>query len=287
MKEATIVRTPSTKVVAMEQLRLVGLAIRREALLLCAGLVIFAMMVAIAEDLQGQQVDLEPEILGYLALLLAVVTPLGVWKGEKLFGDSQLWTMPVDHARHARLKILSGWVWLMAMITLGLLGIVSSMWLIGGSIGVDETRLLVADPAQARLGLGEITRVQWSTPPWQWMVPFTAATAGYLAASAFLVGLRRPVHWGIACWLAFLAFGLLSASGIGWLATAAESVVYAFDLLGSGGWESSQAVVLLDSGERVVGWTRLPTMGSWVAATAMWLALASGAAWAATRRRRD
>jgi hypothetical protein len=175
----------------------------------------------------------------------------------------------------------------MALISLGLLAIVSSVWLSGGSIGVDDTRLLVADPAQARLGLGEITRVSWSTQPWQWVLPFTAATAGYLAASAFLIGLRRPVLWGIGCWLTFLAFGVLSASGIAWLTATAETVVYAFDLLASGGSESAQALVLLDSGERVLGWTRLPTMGRWAAATAMWLALAGVAVWAATGRHRE
>jgi hypothetical protein len=287
MKDAATVRMPSTKVVAMEQLRVVGLAVRREGLLLCTGLVIFGLIVAVVEDLQGQQVTLEPEILGYLAMLVALVAPLGVWKGERLFGESELWTMPVDHARHARLKIVSGWVWLMALISFGLLAMVSGVWLNGASLGVDETRLLVSDPVLARSGGGQITRVPWSSPPWQWALPFTASTAVYLAASAFLIGLRRPVVWGVGGWLAFLAFGLLSASGgIAWLTATVETVVYLFDLLASGGSESAQTLVLLDSGQRVLGWSRLPTTGSWAAATAMWLALASGAAWAATRRHR-
>ena len=288
MKKATIVRTPSTKVVAMEQLRVVGLALRREALLLCAGLVIFGMVVAVAEDLQGQQVTLEPEVLGYLAMLVALVAPLAVWKGERLFGESQLWTTPVDHARHARLKIISGWVWLMAMVSVGLLAIVSSVWLNGGSLGVDETRLLVSDPVLARSGGGQITRVPWSSPPWQWALPFTASTAAYLAASAFLIGIRRPVAWGVGCWLAFLAFGMLSTnSGMAWLTATAETVVYLFDLLASGGSESAQTLVLLDSGQRVLGWSRLPTMGSWASATAMWLGLAGIAAWVASGRHRE
>ncbi|MGE0159029.1 MAG: hypothetical protein AB7T31_06410 [Gemmatimonadales bacterium] len=288
MRDSARAAIPSMKVVAMEQLRVVGLAIRREALLLCAGLATFGTIVAVAEDLQGQGVMLEPEVLGYLAVLVALVAPLAVWKGERLFGESEIWTMPVDHARHARLKIIAGWVWLMAMVSVGLLAIVSSVWLYGGALGVDETRVLVSDPVLARSGGGEITRVPWTSPLWQWALPFTASTAAYLAASAFLVGIRRPVAWGVGCWLAFLAFGLLSASGgIAWLTATVETVVYLFDLLASGGSESAQTLVLLDSGERVLGWTRLPTMGSWAAATAMWMALVGAAAWLATGRHRE
>jgi hypothetical protein len=249
---------------------------------------IFGLVIAAVEDLQGQRVALDPEVLGYLAILLALVAPLGVWKGERLFGESELWTAPVDHARHARLKIISGWMWLMGMVALGLLAIVSAVVLGGGSVGVDETRLLVSDPVLARSGGGQITPVPWSTPSWQWMLPFTASTATYLAASAFLIGIRRPVLWGVGCWLAFLAFGLLSANaGIAWLNATTETVVYLFDLLVSGGSESAQTVVLLDSGQRVLGWSRLPSMESWAAATAMWLGLAGIAVWAASGRHRE
>jgi hypothetical protein len=110
----------------------------------------------------------------------------------------------------------------------------------------------------------------------------------YLAASAFLLGLRRPLYWAIGLWLFALGVGALSdVDRLAWLTSAVDTVVGWFDLLASGGSESAQTLALLDSGERVRAWTRLPTMGSWAAATTMWLALACGAVWAATRRHRQ
>ena len=289
MKETTIARAPSTKAVAMEQLRVVGLAVRREGLLLCTGLVIFGLIVAAVEDLQEQRVALEPEVLGYLAVLVALVAPLGVWKGERFFGESELWTLPVEHARHARLKIASGWVWLMVVVTFGVLVMAAGVLLVGGSLGVDETRLLVTDPDAPRFGAtGPLVEARWVTQPWQWVGPFTAATAVYLASSAFLVGLRRPLYWAAGCWLAALAAGEVSSvDRLVWLASPINTVVRWFDLLASGGSESAQTLALLDSGERVRAWTDLPTMGSWAAATVIWLALASAAVWAGTRRHRE
>jgi hypothetical protein len=291
MTDATMVRTPTLKAVALEQLRVVGLALRREGLVLCAGLLLFMLGLPFFDEVAppARPFALEPEILGYLAALVAVLTPLGVWKGERRFGESPLWTMPVEHARHARLKIASGWIWLMGVVAFGYLTIVSAVVLAGGSLGLDETRLLVVDLDAARVGApGSLTEARWSTQLWQWTLPFTVATTVYLAASAFLVGLRRPVVWGACCWLAFLAFGALSATGrLAWLTSSVETVVHLFDLLASGGSESAQVMVLTESGERVRAWTRLPTLGGWVAATSMWTGLAGVAVWAATRRHRE
>jgi len=290
MKASAIAPTPSIKAVVMEQLRVVGLALRREGLVLCAGLVAFLLIQPFVEDVapEGRPLVVDPADLGYVAVLVALVAPLGVWKGERPFGESQLWTVPVDHARHARLKIAAGWVWLMAVVTFGYLAIVLAVNLSGGMVGMDETRLLIADPGLARSGVaGPLPGEPWSTQPWQWVLPFTAATAVYLAASAFLIGLRRPVMWGVSCWLAFLGVGSLAESGrVPWVRTAADTIFYLFDLLGSGGSEAARMSVLVD-GEWVRAWARLPTLGSWAAATAMWLGLTGVAVWAASARHRE
>jgi hypothetical protein len=270
MRESAIASVPSVQVVAMEQLRVVGLALRREGLLLCGGFLAFLLMAAFVESFQGEMpLDVDPADLGYLGLLAGLVAPLGVWKGERFFGDSTLWIVPVDHGRHARLKIGAGWVWLMGVVAFGYLAILGAVNLAGGTVGADETRFLIADPALARSWVsGPLPSAPWSTQLWQWMIPFTAATAAYLAASAFLIGLRRPVVWGVGCWLGALAVGGLAEEGrVPWVSVAVDRVFYLVDLLGSGGSEVARVSVLVD-GAWVRAWAGLPTAGSWAAATA-------------------
>jgi hypothetical protein len=193
----------------------------------------------------------------------------------------------VKHALHARLKIAAGWVWLMAVVGFGLLMFVSSVKLAGGVVGVDETRLFVVNPELARGGpAGPLTEVRWTSQLWQWTLPFTAATAVYLAASAFLIGFRRPVVWGVGLWLGLLVIGgVAEEGGIEWVTTTTNSIGFALELMASGGERSTS--VLLESGERVRGWTQFPSEGGWAAATSMWLALAAAAAWAASARHRE
>jgi len=175
---------------------------------------------------------------------------------------------------------------LMAVIAFGLLMIVLGVSLAGGTAGVDETRLLVVNPELARGGpAGRLTEVRWTSQAWQWVLPFTAATAVYLAASAFLIGFRRPLVWGVGCWLFVLGVVSLAEERIAWATTTVDGVGHALNLLLSGG--SASASVLLESGERVRGWTRLPAIEGWAAATAMWLALTGAAAWTATGRNRE
>jgi hypothetical protein len=275
----------------MEQFRVVGLAVRREGLLLCAGLVAAAFGGQLMEDFSppSRPLVVDPSDLGLLAVLVALVAPIGVWKGERLFGESPLWTVPVQHALHARLKIASGWVWLMAVIAFGYLVIIAAVLLAGGTVGGDETRMLATDVDAAEAGIaGSLTPTPWSTQLWQWTLPFTAATPVYLAASAFLIGLRRPVVWAAGCWLGVIALGEVAGSDrLGWVTSATDTVVYLFDLLGSGGTQSAQLYVPLAPGEGIRAWSRLPTMGSWAAATMMWLGLAGAAAWAASSRHRE
>lgn len=279
------------RVAALEQMRVVGLAIRRETLLLCGAMVAFATVGPYLEEFSTPQNPLivDPSDLGYLAILVALVAPIGVWKGERFFGESPLWMAPVDQALHARLKIFSGWVWLMAVIAFGYAVIVVTILAVGGSIGADETRLLATDVAAARAGATEVlVPTAWSTQLWQWTLPFTAATPVYLAASAFLVGLRRPVIWGAGIWIGLITLGEFSDSErLPMVAWVINGLVYLFDMLGTGGTQTAQISVPVAPGEWTRAWAGLPTAGPWVSATVGWLALAILAVWAATRRSRE
>jgi hypothetical protein len=272
----------------MEQLRVVGLAVRREGIALASFVALWLLIIPQLVDWspEGIPTYVDPADIGYLAVLLGLITPIGVWKGESLFGESQLWSLPVDHALHARLKVVAGWVWLMALVVFGLLSFRLFLELIDAS--TVQTRWVVANPADPFGPTTPRVSVQWSAPLWQWMLPFSAATAGYLAGSALLLGLRRPLYWAAGIWLALI--GLAEISGIERFTRAerlADSAVYAFDLLASGGSQYAHVYTRMDSGELVTGWSRLPTPGVWVVGTTAWLALAGAAVWAASSRRRE
>lgn len=286
-------RIPPKRTVAEEQFRVVGLAARREMLAVCAVLVIPFVAIPLL-PLFGASVDippgetLPPGNLGILALLVAVLSPLAVWKGERTFGESQLWTLPVDHGPHARAKVAAGWLWLMAIVALGLLAICGVVLLVDGTLGEEVTRRLIVDPAGAAGGdPGALRDVLWSTPWWHWLVPFTAATITYLAATSLWIGTRHPVWWIAAGWAVVLVVGMLSDADVVWAESTIDVLAGSVDLLFLGGTDSVREWVTLQGGERVLAWSSLPSFRRWVWATAA--ALGSGvlAVWAATARHRE
>ena len=171
------------KAVWIEQLRVVGLAIRArapwQALVLGLGslaLIAFSRMPVLQALVDGEMGELvfdpaEPP-WGFLPAVAALLLPLVVWKGELRFGDTPLWSMPVDHRRHALLKVAAGWVWLMAILGAALVWVTLTTVASGGSLGVDEVRLLVLDPTGATAGTpGAVEGVNWTTPWWEWARP--------------------------------------------------------------------------------------------------------------------
>lgn len=293
----TLTPTPTPGLVAREQVRTVGLAVRREVVLLAAAvgaLVLFMGVVALSPALRVQvdgelPLNLNPEELGILAAMVAVFFPLAVWKGEAPWGDTPLWSFPVEHPRHVVLKIWAGWVWLMAVVLMGLLGICAAVLLAGGALGLETTRLLVVDPAAlaASGGADGTTAVAWSSPGYQWFMPFFAATALYLLASALWVGTRHPIRWVVGLWIAVLAIGgFLELTEIQSAERFLEGALSTFDQLVTGGHETLRRSVWPTPGERLVVWDALPSPGRWAGISASWLALGVAAVVAAARRHR-
>ena len=260
MTDSTVGRVPAMKAVWTEQLRVVGLAIRREgalaAVVLALGslaLVAFSRMPVLQAIVdQGEVGELvfdpgEPP-WGFFAVLAALLLPLVVWKGERRFGDTPLWSLPVAHRRHALLKVAVGWVWLMAILGAALVWVTLTVLASGGALGVDEVRLLILDPVGATAGTpGATESVSWTTPWWEWALPFTSATAAYLLAST-------------------LVLGVAEVRDIGWIQRTAELVAWYI-----GGDSFNRGVHLPTGGSE--GWTLLPTMGMWTASSAFWISL--------------
>lgn len=285
------ISVPGARAVVMEQTRAVGLAARREllaaggllvALLLALTIIGLAPGLAVQLDVDGP-IILNPEDgLGYMAVIVGLVFPFAVWKGEASFGDTQLWTLPFDRQRHALIKVGAGWAWLMGLIAAGVLCLVLGVLVAGGSVGESGTRLLFVD------GAGTTQPVPWSTPWWQWIMPFTAASAAYLLVSALTLGTERPWLWAAGAWLLFLGLAVAAEEGgVAWLEAPFRVVLESFELAASGITDTLRGRVIVPGDRAIFGWWGLPSFGRWAAATAGWLGLGLVGVWAAAWRHRE
>ncbi len=288
-------RLPALGVVFTEQIRTVGLAVRREGLLFLAAMVAFviavaaaAMVPSIGSELIGElPPNLNPEELGMLAALVGLAFPLAVWKGERPWGDTTLWTLPVPHARHALAKIAAGWLWLIGVLAVGMLAFCGAALLAGGELGIEVTRPVLANPEVFPSTGPEVVSVPWSTPGYQWLMPFTGGSVMYLFGSALWVGTRHPLRWALVVWLTglFLA-GFFDLTQVEPIERFAEDGIQGFDTMLTSGYETLRTGIRRPEGGWIIAWTALPTLGSWATATVFWILAGLVAVLAAVRRHR-
>jgi len=280
MTNSTAGRIPAMKAAWIEQLRVVGLAIRREgalaALVLVLGslaLIAFSRMPVLQAMVDGEVGQLvfdpgEPP-WGFFAVLAALLLPFVAWKGERRFGDTPLWSMPVDHRRHTLLKVAAGWVWLLAILSAALVWVTLTVLASGGALGVDEVRLLVLDPAGAIAGTpGAVESVNWTTPWWEWGLPFTSATTAYLLASTLMLATARPLFWAAGLWVASaVVVAIGDTRDVSWIERAADFI----------SWQVGGDALFKVWVETPTGWTEqwtlLPTANVWAASSAFWISL--------------
>ena len=292
MTDSTVGRIPSLKAVWVEQLRVAGLAIRREGALAAVALALgsvaliafsrIPVLQAIVNEEAGELVfDPGEPPWGFFAVLAALLLPLVVWKGERRFGDTPLWSLPVDHRRHALLKVAAGWVWLLAILGAALVFVMLTTLASGGALGVDEVRLLIVDLSGATAGTpGATESVNWTTPWWEWALPFTSATAAYLVASTLMLATARPLFWAVGLWVAgAVALGVADVWDIGWIERTADFVAWYI------GGDTFTRGVQLPSGGREA-WTLLPTAKMWAVSSVLWIGLGLAGVLAASGRAR-
>ncbi|HKR64838.1 MAG TPA: hypothetical protein VJZ00_13985 [Thermoanaerobaculia bacterium] len=153
--------TPRGRDVVLEQIRIVGLQLRREALATAVvlGLVTLPIVVAIVRGEAASWFDGNPSPP---IAFIAFVYPFAVWRGERRFGPAFLWTLPVDRRRLALAKVFAGGVWLLAAL------LAMALW-----------RLTLAFAAGATVEPAS----------------FTAVLTMYLFGTALVLGLRHPLRW--------------------------------------------------------------------------------------------
>lgn len=246
MTEVTLHQTPRGRDVVLEQVRIVGLRLRREALV--AAVVLAILTVVIAVDIIRGSADTwfdsdEWVGFGFISFFL----PFAVWRQEKRFEPAFLWTLPVDRRRLALAKVFGGWVWLMAALAFFI------VWQI------------------ALAAFSGVAGAETVSP-----YAFTGTTATYLFGSALVLGLRHPLRWVLGTGALFFLLGTLdeavgpTASGARMFASSAlRSLFYGID-------------TLLNSVQ--TGWQTLPVFAQSTLPTLLSLGAGLAALWAAASR---
>ena len=290
---------PRLRTVLLEQVRTTGHALRGAALVAAALVALLTLWVA----LQGASRDVDISLNAWptqLPGLVGALLPIAVWAWDERFGPGFLWTLPVDRRRHALTKVLAGWVWLMGGVALFVLWLLAVTRATGGRVLPETLHLVPFQVAAAGpIDPAVLRSVRWAPGPLIWVVPFTAATACYLLASALALGSRHPLRWVIGSVLAYVlssvASGAASAQpGVGWLANAPERLLrpvvwgrYGLDALLTARLESLGTNATLTTGERVMVWWGVPDLGDWRTATLLWTGAGLLALWAAASRHRE
>lgn len=152
----------------------------------------------------------------------------------------------------------------------------------GGVLGVDEVRLLVLDPVGAAAGApGAVESVNWTSPWWEWALPFTSATAAYLVVSTLILATARPLFWAVGLWVAgMLVLGAADYWDIGWIQHAADFVAWYV------GADPFTTGVRLPTGVREA-WTLLPTATMWMVSSVIWISLGLAGVLGASGRARN
>jgi hypothetical protein len=176
--DVTLHPTPRWRDVVLEQVRIVGLALRPAALVVAVVLAIGTLL--IVGDIVGGGPGFDSDET-FPTALIAFLFPFAVWRSEKRFGSAFLWTFPVERRRLALSKVFAGFVWFMAALA----GF--ACWLL--ALGF----LAGAPPALTIL-----------------RIPFVATAAMYLFGSALVLGLRHPLRWLLGAAGVLFLLGMLN-----------------------------------------------------------------------------
>jgi len=184
--------------------------------------------------------------------IVALIFPFGVWRSEEPSRRDYHWSMPVNRGQHTLTKLAVGWAYLMLLVALYLVFLLA-LW------------------ADAVFVAGETVRV--SAQPWEWLVPFTAATVAYVLMSAILVGTDHPWRWVFSIAAVYLfVFAMLSAVGL-------DGVRRAFTNVLAGLFGLNAAV--FGQVETSDG----PSSARWLLSTGIWTIIGVLGLFAGTRRR--
>jgi hypothetical protein len=177
------------------------------------------------------------------------------------------------------------------------------LWLLGfallsgGNVLGEETLRTVPAAVfrEGRLDPANLRSVAWRPEPLLWLVPFSAATAMYLLASALILGTRHPLRWVVGVALAFFlttalaetANSRLMLRGLNGVLAPLTTGPHGLETLLVAQTESLKLETTFSTGEPGVVWVGVPDPGRWATAALLWTAAGLIALWAAASRHRE
>lgn len=278
---------PRWRAVLAEQLRRVGLSVRREAQLATGFLLLFGTLPVMLAHwrVPSHRSDLQFDELMLVAALLGVFAPLAVWKGEEPSRRAYFWTLPVGRSRHSLLRVLAGWMWTMAAVAAIVLWVVLLARATDGALSNGDAFVPLRPLAEdAAWHPRNYFHHPWPVPHWQWLVPFTGATAAYLVGSVVALASDHPWRWYAGSVLVFL---LLVSADTRWSRTAADALLesrYGLETLLTGS-EPAPVHVTTPEGHVVRHQVLQPLPARWAGATTLWIAVGGIGVVLAARRR--
>lgn len=291
---------PSFRAVLVEQIRATGFALRGAALIAAALLALLTLATLLQMVSMGAIVDLYswPTVL---PALMGALLPSVVWGRDDRSGSGFLWTLPVDRSRHALTKVLAGWVWLMGGVAVFAVWLLALSLATGGRVLPPYTLQLLSAPLLPFAAVDPTTlrAVRWEPGALIWVVPFTAATALYLLASAFALGSRHPIRWVVGIVLAYAVAAVASEAAsaqlnVSWLADAPNRLLQlliesrnGLDALMTARIGALSTTANLTTGQRILVWRAVPDLADWRMATLLWTGAGLLALWAAASRHRE
>jgi hypothetical protein len=290
---------PRLRAVLLEHIRVTGRALRGVALVDAGFLAVLTLWVA----LRGVKGDVDVSLNAWptqLPGLIGALLPVAVWARDERFGPAFLWTLPVDRRRHALIKVLAGWVWLIGGVALFVLWLLALTAATGSRVLPETLHIVPFQVAAAGpIDPAALSIVRWAPGPMVWAVPFTAATATYLLASAFALGTRYPLRWVIGTLVAYVLATVASTAasaelGVGWLDHAPARLLdllfvsrHGLDALLTARLETLGTNATLTTGEQVMVWWDVPDLADWRLASLLWTGAGLLALWAAASRHRE
>lgn len=285
---------PRFRSVVGEQVRAVGVALRREWLLFALGLGFLTLIFALNEIREGRSSNvrsafsLTSELLTPLSLL-GLFAPMSVWKAEGPSRRGYHWAMPVGRIRHTFAKAFAGWGWLMLLVTIFLVWALLLASATGGETGVWWER--VAGPSPAPASSRQMFHlIGHDMAVWQWVAPYTAVTLAYLVGSILVLATDHPWLWiaGLSVGLFVLA-STLSAAGLQSGLDSIFAIIFGrFGISTALTGLRPTVETLTAGGQSVQVRQAFPEFASWLGSTAIWMTIsAAGFLWAANRHPED
>ena len=279
-------RMPAAGAVLREQLATAWMLLRAEILLLALVMAGGTVLLLVGHLRTGRAGDFYLPDMAPVALLAGLLTPAALWRREPPARREYFRAMPVDRMRHTLARVFAGWGWLLLLVAAYLAWAVSLSLAFGGDVSLGPLRTRALQP-ELVTGTGMVD-FGMAGNAWLWLVPFTAATAGYLLVSTVVLVADHPWRSFAVLVLAILLVSLLAQGvGMGVPHVVHETVLgrYGIDALAIG--LSNQRVDPSLVPPTAEGWLSLPDRRAWAVTTAAYVTIGLAGVLLAARKHQE